>query len=143
MLPTGIDRPAGSRRAPVLSRFASRLAGALSADVLLAVFPDPHPSVAAANAVAVNTRVTCLIDVYGRRYPPSRFPPPTLPIPDSRFPIPACRGIALFTRYSDIHVQALMTIAAAQTRLISLLLTAILLAVVLGVWESGTMIARM
>jgi len=37
-----------------------------------------------------------------------------------------------------------MTIAAAQTRLPSLLLiTAILLAVVLGVWESGTMIARM
>lgn len=36
-----------------------------------------------------------------------------------------------------------MTIAAAQTRLISLLLAAILLAVVLGVWESGTMIARM
>ena len=77
--------------------------------------------------------------------PNRRIPIPRFPIPDSRFPIPdSRRGIAHFTRYTDIHVQAIMTITAAKTRLLSLIpATAILLAVVLGIWESGTMIARM
>jgi hypothetical protein len=53
MLPTGIDRPAGSSRAPVLSLFESRLAGALWADVPPVVFPDPQAMIVAIRAADV------------------------------------------------------------------------------------------
>ena len=65
MLPTGIDRPAGSSRAPVLSRFESRLAGLLSADVPPAVLPEPQAIVVAITAADVMTRMAWLVDVRG------------------------------------------------------------------------------
>jgi len=56
-LPTGIDRPAGSRREPVLSLFESRLVGLLSADALRVVLPDPQATVVAMRAADVMRRI--------------------------------------------------------------------------------------